>query len=941
MTLEPGARLAHYEIHSPVGTGGMGEVYLALDKSAHDRRVAIKVLAVGIVPDPERTRRFEMEAQTVTSLNHPNILTIYEFGREDSARFIAMEYVDGVTLREYIAKAALPGRPNARAGARRVRVQDVLGIAIQIAAALDAAHEAKVVHRDIKPENIMIRRRDSIVKVIDFGLAKLVDRPKVTLTNTTAPMLTRPGAVMGTVAYMSPEQTEGAGEVDNRTDLWSLGVVLYEMITGRLPFEGRDEHRIIVAIQERDPAPLRKHAPGAPERLEEIVAKTLAKNPDERYQSAKDLLIDLRNLSRKLEVAAVMDHEPQPEPQPEPRPPADGRDRSAPASIAEPKKEAARPEPSKVGTVVPARGRHRFGVGVAVVAALAAAAVVVFLLTRPKSPVNPFQYTYLARTNNATSACVSPKGDSVAYVLWEAGRESLILLNRKNGRAVELVSPTEQHYWGLTFSRDGAYVYYVTREPGKGVGGLYRMPTSGEGKQEHLIDDVDSPVTFSPDGRRMAFLRNNPPQTSDLWSRDVEGKEREHKLATSDGDEIFSGVPAWSPDSLIIACPIRDLKTGHETVVGIRVSDGGKIKFTDEHWDDVDRTVWLSDDRLVITAGEQYSGRRIWYLSYPGGQAEPLTSSHVDYTDVPVDYSDVTVAEDASVLVAVQFRRQSNVYWGAAARSDQMEKLTHGPGIDGYHVSWTPDGKILYDSLVGGSADIWVASPVGARVRPLISSSYAELFPAATAGHLVFISNLSGTYRVWRTDADAGNPTPLSTEDTYETTPVVTPDGKWVICQQKGNAAGLWRIPLAAGNPELIVNARAFLPAVDPQGKMVAFWVYTGDETSKERHIAMGIRALPGETRTAPRVIEVPPTTDFEVNLQWSANGEAVFYVDSRGGVSNIWSQPLDGGQPEQKTFFTTGRILSFAYSSPDGTQLALTRGAVDGEVVVSTSLKR
>jgi serine/threonine protein kinase len=929
MTLEPKAKLAHYEIQSPIGAGGMGEVYLALDTSAHNRKVAIKVLAAGIVPDPERMRRFEMEARTVTSLNHPNILTIYESGLEGSTRFIAMEYVDGLTLREHMSQAALAGRLNAPAGARRVRLLDVLGIATQIAAALDAAHDAKVVHRDIKPENIMIRRRDSIVKVIDFGLAKLVDRPKVTHTNTTAPMLTRPGSVMGTVTYMSPEQTEGASVVDNRSDIWSMGVVLYEMITGRLPFEGRDEHRIIVAIQENDPAPLATYATGLPERLEEIVNRTLAKNPDERYQSAKDLLIDLRNLSRKLEVAAVVDRTQRPESSP----PADGRrDRSAPIPFAEPEKGVARSERPAAGRVVAALRRHRLAAGIAVAAVLAAA-VGDILLTRHTGPVAPFQYTYLTRSGKATSACVSPEGDSVAYVSSEAGKESLILLNRESGDERKLIPPTAQHYWGLTFSRDAAYVYYVTREPGKGVGGLYRVPVRG-GPQEFMVRDVDSPVTFSPDGRQIAFVRNNPPQTSDLWKRDADAKEEEQgsKLATSGGDEIFSGVPAWSPDGRLIACPIRDLKTGHETVFGFREGDGSRIKLTDEHWDDVERAVWLSDDTLIVTAGEQYSGRRIWYLSYPGRHAEPITSGRVDY-------SSLTLTKDAGTLVAVQFRNQSNVYWGAAA-SSEPEQLTHGKGVDGYHVSWTPDGRILYDSMVSGGADIWAVKPAGGQPQPLLTGPYADLFPSASSGHLLFISNRSGTYHVWRMDADAGNPTQISTGDIYETTPVGTPDGKWVICQLKGNAAGLWRIPLTVGNPELIVNARAFVPAVDPQGKRVAYWFFTGEEGTDDRHVAMGIRTLPDGSPATPAVIEVPRTADYEVNLQWSADGEAVLYVDRAGGVSNIWSQRLGGGKPEQKTYFTTGNILSFAYS-PDGTQLALTRIDIVGEVVVSTSLKR
>ena len=301
MHISPGRHFGHYEIRSQIGAGGMGEVYLAQDTSELERTVAIKLLPPEVVSDPNRMRRFVQEARTVSALNHPNILTIYEFGQEGATRFIATEYVDGVTLREHV-------------GGRRIRLHEVLDIAIQIAAALDAAHEANVVHRDIKPENIMIRHRDHIVKVIDFGLAKPIEkivaaaRPGAAPeAGTTLMVNTEPGVVMGTVSYMSPEQSQGSTGVDHRTDIWSLGAVLYEMVAGRVPFEGKDLHRQVIAIQEQEQPPLSRFAERVPARLEEIVTKTLAKNSNERYQTAKDLLIDLRNLKRKLEVDAEID----------------------------------------------------------------------------------------------------------------------------------------------------------------------------------------------------------------------------------------------------------------------------------------------------------------------------------------------------------------------------------------------------------------------------------------------------------------------------------------------------------------------------------------------------------------------------------------------------------------------------------------------------------
>ncbi len=274
----------------------MGEVYLAQDTSELGRMVALKILPAEVAGDKDRLQRFIQEARTVSNLNHPNILTVYEFGQAESGSFMATENVDGVTLRQHLSN-------------RRLKLVDVLDVAIQIVAALNAAHDAGVTHRDLKPENVMVRK-DHIVKVLDFGLAK----PSVPSSNqqidseagTKVLVHTEPGLVMGTVSYMSPEQSVGKG-VDQRTDIWSLGVVFYEMLAGVVPFQGKDIHRQIIAIQEQEPAPLSQQVEGVPERLEEIVAKCLAKEKDERYQTAKDLLIDLRNLRRKLGVDAEIE----------------------------------------------------------------------------------------------------------------------------------------------------------------------------------------------------------------------------------------------------------------------------------------------------------------------------------------------------------------------------------------------------------------------------------------------------------------------------------------------------------------------------------------------------------------------------------------------------------------------------------------------------------
>jgi len=296
--ISPNTELSHYKILSKLGAGGMGEVYLAQDTSALGRLVALKLLSAEVASNKDRLQRFTQEARTVSNLNHPNILTVYEFGQTESTSFIATEYIDGLTLRQHLSD-------------RRFKLIDVLELALQIMAALNAAHEAGVAHRDLKPENVMVRK-DQIVKVLDFGLAKLAESESVeggpigSEDATRVPVNTTPGVVMGTVNYMSPEQSVGK-DIDQRTDIWSFGVVLYEMIAGCLPFQASDIHRQIIAIQEAEPLPFSQHVNGVPERLEEIIDKCLAKDKNERYQTAKDLLIDLRNLRRKLDVDAEIE----------------------------------------------------------------------------------------------------------------------------------------------------------------------------------------------------------------------------------------------------------------------------------------------------------------------------------------------------------------------------------------------------------------------------------------------------------------------------------------------------------------------------------------------------------------------------------------------------------------------------------------------------------
>jgi eukaryotic-like serine/threonine-protein kinase len=365
-----GQTIARYRIDSLLGAGGMGRVYLA-DDTLLGRRVALKFLPEYFTNDKNQVQRFRQEARAASALNHPNILTVYEVGQVNRTEFMATEYVEGETLRARLKNGSFTPR-------------EALNVATQIADALVAAHEAGIVHRDMKPENVMLRR-DGYVKVLDFGLAKLTENlASIGSLSTQSSIRTNPGVVMGTVSYMSPEQARG-GEIDGRTDIWSLGVVLYEMLTGRAPFEGETASHLVVSILETDPPTLAQFMKKPPAELERIVRKMLRKNRDERYETVKDLALDLKNLKQELEVEARLERFISSEVR-----------KGVSQTIDSPAKTSARTD---VGVVYPTSSaeylvneikRH------SLTAALAAAAVIVLVAT--------VTYFYIAKRNNSAAS---------------------------------------------------------------------------------------------------------------------------------------------------------------------------------------------------------------------------------------------------------------------------------------------------------------------------------------------------------------------------------------------------------------------------------------------------------------------------------------------------------------------------------------------------------
>jgi eukaryotic-like serine/threonine-protein kinase len=488
-----GRELANYRVISLLGKGGMGEVYLAEDTILR-RKIALKILPAKFTADEDRLKRFVKEAQSASSLNHPNIITIYEIGHVNDVHFIAMEFIEGETLRKLIAESKLT-------------LRDALDLATQIASAMAAAHDAGIVHRDIKPENIMVRP-DGLAKVLDFGVAKLTESPPtiIDIHPLTANETSTKSGVLGTPKYMSPEQALGE-KVDTRTDIFSLGIVLYEMITGTMPFGGESMDDVIAALLRSEPLPLSHYLPEVPPELERIVEKTLLKDRKLRYQIVKDLQLDLKNLKGNMEfedrLAGRIYQQPLQGRTMVKTNVFSTREEPLQGSAAQSREVSYAQSVSIVENLLKAINRHRRD-ALVILTALALVAVVLFIGSRKRAePFKMIKIDRLTTTGKALCSAISPDGRYFAYALKDAGQQSLWLGQVNTKESTQIVPPAQVNYLGISFSRDGNFIYYVRSEP-EGV--LYRTPTQS-GDVRKLLVNVDSPITFSPDDKQIAFVR--------------------------------------------------------------------------------------------------------------------------------------------------------------------------------------------------------------------------------------------------------------------------------------------------------------------------------------------------------------------------------------------------------------------------------------------------
>jgi eukaryotic-like serine/threonine-protein kinase len=914
-------QLGPYRITGAIGRGGMGEVYLAQDTRL-GRRVAIKLLPSHFTSEPERVRRFQQEARAASALNHPNIVTIHEIGQQDALHFIVTEFIEGETLR------ALAGRG--------LPFKQALDIAVQTAEALSAAHQAGITHRDIKPENIMLRP-DGYVKVLDFGLAKLSE-PQAFRNQSDGSISwldTSPGIVMGTVSYMSPEQVRGHA-VDARTDIFSLGVVLYEIIAGRKPFAGETTSDIIAAILEREPTPLLELKSDLPYELQRIITKALAKDRNWRYQSSKDLLIDLRLLKDELEMAARL------------RTSGAQRLNGAPSGAAAAAKTASKGEPLAVvetaglpqaRTDEPAalkitgslslverawlRKKTALVLAMLVVVAVLSAGAYDFWLRREPAPAGTgLQAMSIARVvpvGTGGGPALSADGKYAAYMVNESGKKSIWVRQVATGSAVQIVPAFEVAFWGISFSPDANFVYYVVEEhPSEGV--LYQVPTLG-GTSRKLLARIDTPVTFSPDGKRMAFMRKYPGIGEfTLMSANSDGSD-EQKLVSHKLPEMISW-PAWSPGGKTIAYGLKQETaiSSYWRLFELRLADGQENQIAATQWRVINQLAWLPSGKGLIASAQEETMpvAQLWQVTYPYGEVKRITND-LNY------YRGVSLSADASLLASLQIRRPTDLWVLPQSNLDQGRPIT-GNGLYEKGVCWLPDGRIACVSIAGGANDVWLMNADGSNEKQLTSGMDCVWLTASPDGrYIVFASRRGATFNLWRINMDGSDLRQLTSG--YDSEPHCAPDNQTVIYLSYRNGYwSLWRIGIDGGEPQQLVDQPTDETAISPDGKWIAY-IYLDEQQKRWRIAVMAFTGGPPD-----KTFDKPQSLDSR--LRWAPNSRNLYYTVKEGRAQNIWMQPLDGGPPRPLTHFASEELFDFDWSR-DGRQIVCTRGIYNSEVVL------
>ncbi len=831
----------------------MGEVYSAED-SQLGRRIALKILPKHRTSDPERVARFVREVRASATLNHPSIVAVYDAGSDGDVHFLAMELIDGQPLSEWMRQ--------------RRNIEHRVELMAQVAEGLARAHDAGIVHRDLKPGTIMVTA-DGRAKIVDFGIAKLTERvgERNGPTGTTTPT-----SRVGTTAYMAPEQIEGR-PLDRRTDVFSFGTVLYELLTGTNPFSAEQYADTLHNVVHLEPAMDRIPLP-----LRRVVQRCLRKDPALRYDSLRDTALDLRE--------ALKEDQP--------------------------------PAPRK---------RRRWIAGATALVVIAGAAAAWWLRGGMPERVEQrgMMMTRLTHSGRVMTAAISPDGKYLVHAVREGDGEALYVKQIATGTVTKIAESAPRFHYDLTVSPDGNYAYYAVAERSEpNVVAIEQLPLLG-GTPRRIAADTEAWYSLSPDGTRVVFCRFSAiTRESAITIAAVDGGGEQVILRRMRPDSLDQ--PAWTPDGAAVTFVGGSVKS-RRSLYRLTLATGDLVVVPTPDFPGVDSYAWLPDGSgMLVCVYEREQPPQIWFVPEGKTAARKITS------EVSAYYGVKPTADSRSFSVVRQVT-DSNIYLTTLDGKPERA-LTSGVGnwVGGGAggVRWLSEGQVAFSAHANGMNTFYTVDLNGGAPRRLIQNMPVRgLVVSPDRKRIAFVSEKSGTHEIWIADAAGTNARQL-THDSNSNWPSFTADGKSIVHLRFDEGQQVWSIPVdGKGPPVRITHVPSNRPAVSPDGK----WLLCRLRSTTPGVELWRTAIVPMDGKGEPRYFR-SPRSGGGTATQWHPNGRAFLYGDVVGEAANIWIQDIDGSEPRQLTHFESGEIFSFDLA-PDGNRLVITRGQASSDAML------
>ena len=872
-----GKNLGHYQIISRLGAGGMGEVYLAKD-SRLNRLVALKTLPVSLLKHPNYLKRFQIEAEAAATLNHPNVATIYSVEEIDGQPFFTMEYVEGKTLDTLISANGLD-------------LKIFLEWFVEISDALSHAHEKGIIHRDIKPGNIIITA-DDVPKVLDFGLAQIERKPMSEHISTLK--MTSPGQVIGTPSYMSPEQAEGK-EIDARTDIFSLGVVMYEAITGKRPFTGDNYASIVSNLLKTEPQSISEIKPDTPYLLARLINRCLNKSRQRRFQTMREVRVILEEIQAAVEAGISMDNSSSPL--------LLNRKRSSRGWL--------------LASIIP-------------IILIVGVFVAYFLLPRNSAPPIEFEnmtIRKLSQTNNVVYAHITPDGKSVVYNMIENGNRSLWIRRIEDKNALQLLPYQSVHFWGgLIVSADASQIYYITAQKDGKFGTLSRISSLG-GTPRKLVETVNDLGSLSSDEKRILYVRYA--EKVQLLSANAADGSDEKIIQTGEANHLFRD-PQFSHDGKNIFLIKFERISGEEFWSLIEIpAEGGKERvIIPPQKPKISEIAVLKDGSgLLINNTDEISNLpQIFFVDIESGEKKRVTNDLNSYFGI-------SVSDDGKTIVTAQRFSAKDIWISTNKNLKDFKKITSEPTIYSRAVL-TPDGKIVYDATDNNRPHIWIMNFDGSNPQQLTPNNSSDYNPTVSPDgrYILFASERSGEVKLWRMNIDGSNPQILAQVNGKTIEAVISPDSKYVYFSWFKSGEVVWgKMPIEGGEITEMPRFTNRLWDISPDGKQVAYTFY--DEAEKANKV--GIRAIDADK---PSIVF---TMSPNMILHWKKDGKFLLYQGiepNENSIWTIWQQPVAGGEP--KPFLQESEMIVSLSQSKDESRTVIMRGNILTDAVMLTKIK-